>query len=484
MSISGSMSSALSGLNAAARSAELISSNIANALTEGYGRRELQLGARRVGNTGQGVQINGVAREVNQVLVGDRRIAQAGAADRDGRANFLLRVERALGSPDSAASLSGRIAAFDAALIAAAARPESDARLSGVADAARALSQSFHDISGEIQTARSAADARINADVVEVNRALATIADLNTHITTLASGGRDSSALIDQRQQLIDRIATIVPIREVPRENGRVALFTTGGAVLLEGKPAVLGFTPTGLITPDMTLGSGALSGLTINGRPARTDTGGTMAGGNLAANFAIRDQLATGAQADLDAVARDLVTRFQDPGLDLTRAPGTPGLFTDGGAAFSPANEEGLAARLGLNALADPAQGGAAWRLRDGLGATSPGPVGQSTLLTALRTALIDARPTTSGSYSAGNRSLSGLATQLHSNIASSRLGQETEASFAAARATALHTLELEGGVDTDRELQDLLLIEKAYAANAKVIQSADEMIQILLGM
>ncbi|EKD61720.1 MAG: hypothetical protein ACD_54C00129G0001, partial [uncultured bacterium] len=52
MSISGGLSSALSGLNAAARAAEIVSSNIANAMTEGYGRRELQTSARSLGGSG------------------------------------------------------------------------------------------------------------------------------------------------------------------------------------------------------------------------------------------------------------------------------------------------------------------------------------------------------------------------------------------------------------------------------------------------
>ena len=39
MSISASLSSALSGLTAASRRAEVVASNVANAMTEGYGRR-------------------------------------------------------------------------------------------------------------------------------------------------------------------------------------------------------------------------------------------------------------------------------------------------------------------------------------------------------------------------------------------------------------------------------------------------------------
>ena len=67
---------------------------------------------------------------------------------------------------------------------------------------------------------------------------------------------------------------------------------------------------------------------------------------------------------------------------------------------------------------------------------------------------------------------------------IATDRLDAETEASFTSARYGALQYLELGAGVDTDRELQDLLLIERAYAANAKVVQTVDDMMKILLGM
>jgi len=484
MSISGSMSSALTGLSAAARSAELISSNIANALTEGYGRRELQVSARRIGNSGQGVQVVGVSREINQVLVTDRRLAGANASNMSLQSDFFARIGSALGTPDDASSLSGRFATFDAMLVAAAAEPQSSVRQTNVVDAARSLTTSFRAISNEIQTARSSADMQIETDVNVVNRALVSIAELNRNISASSASGRDSSALIDQRQQLIDQVATIIPVREVKADNGRITLYSTGGAALLDGQPAKLSFTRVGIITPDMTFGSGALSGLSINGRQVNAGPNGAVSGGSLAAHFAIRDELAPNAQVELDAVAKDLIARFQDTGLDPTLGAGDAGLFTDGGAAFLATNEDGIASRLGLNLAVDPNVGGAVWRVRDGLGAVAPGPVGQSALLTAMQSVLQDARPITSGAFSGSNRSALNLTSQVVSAVTNEGLLRETEAGFAAARATALQSLELEGGVDTDRELQDLLLVEQAYAANAKVIQTADDMIQILLGM
>ncbi len=484
MSISSTLSSALTGLTASARAAELVSSNVANAMTEGYVRRELELSARELGGVGQGVRVTGVRRDVDQVLMSDRRIAQAGVGDRDVHAAFYDTLETSLGLPEDAASLHGRIAALDAALIEAASRPESDARLATVLDASQKLVSQLNTVSDQIQSARTVADTTIGAQVEQLNQSLSRVRDLNIQIRADGAAGRDSSALMDLRQQEVDKIAGIVPLREVDRGNGVIALYSTGGAALVDGKASTFGFTGVGLITPDMTLASGALSGLTLNDRPIDHGDAGMIAGGSLSANFAVRDALAPAAQEKLDAVARDLIDRFADPALDPTLLPGAAGLFTDQGAAFLPADEVGIAQRISINAVADPSQGGALWRLRDGLGASAAGSAGNSALLTALHEALVAPRVPASGGFTSASRSFSALSGDLISHVSSQRLATAAESAFAATRANALQTKEQENGVDTDQEMQKLLLIEQAYAANARVVQAADEMIKTLMGI
>lgn len=482
MSISGALSTALSGLTAASRAAEVVASNVANARTEGYGRRELQLSAR---GTGQGVQVDGVRRMVDLVLVTDRRLAQSGSADREVQAAFLTDLEAALGTPETSGALGARIASLEEALLAASGRPDAEARLSAVLGAVTSVAQKIGSAANMLQQARLQADRTISTTVEDLNTTLAGIAEMNGRIQSLSAGGRDTSSLIDQRQQLIDRIATAVPLREVARGNGTVALYTTGGAVLLDGPPATFGFSPVGTIVPDMTLGSGALSGLTLNGRAIATSgEASPITGGRLAGLFAIRDELAPAAQAKLDAVARDLVERFADPAVDPTLAPGAPGLLTDAGAPFLAINEVGLAQRLRINAAVDPAQGGALWRLRDGIGAAAPGPPGDATLIRALSSALGAQRQPVSGGFMAGTRSFAALSGDLISSVSQARVQRAGEASFAAAQMTALRELELQDGVDTDQELQTMLAIEQSYAANAKVMQAVDDMIKALLGI
>jgi flagellar hook-associated protein 1 len=485
MSLSASLSSALSGLQANARAAELVSSNVANALTEGYGRRELELSARSTGGAGSGVKVSGVLRLVDQVLLSDRRVAQAGAAGASATVDHFTRLESAVGTPDSASSLGQSIANLDAALLAATSRPDNEPRLADVLDAAKALVAQLGTASEAAQDERARADDRIARDVTVLNETLSKVDTLNARILRQVTSDRDASALLDQRQQLIDRIAEIVPIREIARDNGEVALVTTGGAILLDGRPAVFGFVPVGIVTADMTIASGALSGLTMNGRPVTFGgPGGKMEGGTLAADFAIRDTHAPAVQTQLDGVARDLIARFASPARDPSLAPGQPGLFTDGGAAFDPLTEPGLAGRLTVNAAADPSQGGALWRLRDGLGAAIPGSPGASRLLGSLQAALSEKREPLSGGFEPGQRSLAGLAADVISRISGRRLDAESAQGFSSANFTALRSDELAAGVDSDQQVQQLLLIEQAYGANAKVVQTIDEMIQLLLGI
>jgi len=483
MSITSALGSALTGLTAMSRQAEILSSNVANATTPGYARREVGLRAAILAGTGQGVSVTGITRDVDRQLLAERRLAQSGEGDRAIRAEFLTRVEGALGTPDSLGSLSARLAAFDRSLFEAAGRPESQVRLQAVVTSARHLAEGLATATTDVQTARAAADRRIGEEVGRLNTTLAQLHELNGNLRSFSGVGRDVSALLDERQRLVDTISTILPIREIARDQNQIALFTKGGATLLEGSAAVFGFAPTPTITPEMTQALGGLSGITINGQPFETSgTASPILGGTLGALFAVRDTLAVTAQGKLDATARDLVERFAAPGLDPTLAPGAPGLFTDAGAAFLPADEVGLAGRLRVNAAADPDRGGALFRLRDGLGATSEGPPGNGTLLLALQGTLAGTRPLASSGFTAGIRSFATLASDLMSDASAQRLAGQSDLAFSAARLTALTDLEAQNGIDTDREMQALLVIEKNYAANARVIQTVNEMIDMLI--
>ena len=134
------------------------------------------------------------------------------------------------------------------------------------------------------------------------------------------------------------------------------------------------------------------------------------------------------------------------------------------------------------MNQIVDVNQGGAAWKIRDGLDAIVPGDVGDATLLQAMGDALNFARTPWSGEFGSGSFSALNLSTTMLSVWASDQLNAEQALSFTATQLTELTQLELADGVDTDAELQRLILIEQTYAANARMIKTVDEMMQALL--
>jgi len=483
MSISGSLFNAYSGLVAASRSAGAISQNVSNALTEGYGRREAELSAASLNGRGAGVRVAGIQRQTDQIAIADRRLAQAALGHRSALGSAFGRLESAIGVPGENGALTDMADAFEAALASAASRPDSQLRLQNVLYAASDLVGHINRISDEVQNLRMAADSEIARQVDTLNTTLSEVAELNRSIRLHVGKGRDINGLMDQRQVLVDRIADFLPIRTTQQEFGQITIATAGGAILLAGQPAEFGFTATGLITPDMTLASGALSGLQLNGKPIGIGSGtGLLEGGSLAAQFAIRDQHAPAAGAQIDALARNLIERFEDPALDPTLAPGDPGLFTDNAAALDISLETGLAERLRVNLAVDPDKGGALWRLRDGLGAAMPADPGDNTLLGAFRNTLTQGRVAMSGQYSASLNSFGATSGELTAANAGLRLNAEQSQAFARSRFQELKLIEAESGVDTDQEMQKLLLVEQAYAANARVISTLDQMLQTLL--
>ena len=271
-------------------------------------------------------------------------------------------------------------------------------------------------------------------------------------------------------------------MREVLRDNYTVDLMTDEGVFLLAGSARTVEFTPTAVITPDLTLAGGALSGLSVNGVDITPGGGGlSLQEGTIAGHFEVRDVVAPGFQTQLDGLARDLIERFE--GIDPTLTAGDPGLFTDAGAAFDPANELGLASRIAVNAAADPDQGGETWRLRDDLGATAQGPSAANDIVIIFLDALTAVRTPPPGTGLNTAQNASNAVANITSAVGSARISAEESLASSSSRTQLLRDAELEiSAVDTDQELQQLVLIEQAFQANARVIQTADEMLRILM--
>lgn len=483
MSISSTISNALSGLNVASRSADVVSSNIANSLSEGYGVRRLDIAARTVGSEGSGARVAGVNRHENVVLIADRRNAEAELGGQTSRSEYLSRIESLIGTPDQTGSLSARVANFEATLVTAANNPHNETNLSSVVDAASGVARHINTIADGIQTERLNADRKIGQSVDVLNSTLKNLEELNVRIRHVESSGRDVSALMDQQSVLLNDLAPLISMQTRRDNNGALQIYSDGGQALLDRKAAVFEFRSVGVMSATMSPSNGALSELTLNGKPLdMSGNRAAFASGELSSLFALRDEWGVAAQADIDAVARDLASRFDGNGLDPTLVPGDAGVFTDGGTAVDGANETGLAARITVNALVDPAAGGEVWRIRDGLGAIAPGPIGNGSFLHRQISAMSALSSPLSGSFSSAERSFAGLVNDHLSGAGAARQWAEREQVHTNARLNLFQQEELSHGVDTDAELQRLLQVEQMFAANARVMNVAQEMIDELM--
>ncbi|MGB7318137.1 MAG: flagellar hook-associated protein FlgK [Planktotalea sp.] len=471
MSLSSSLSNALSGLSVTSRTAQLVSSNLANALNEGYARREIELG----GAQGGGVFVSGINRFVDAALLSDRRNAQSSLALSSERARVTDTLEQVIGLPDDPYSISAHLNQFDASLRFLESEPNSEVRLRDTLATASVLSRRLNASQNHIQAERLAADRQIATGVETLNTSLQQIAMLNERIVSANVNGRDANTLLDERQTLIDQVSELVPVREMPRAQGAVSLVTGNGMMLIENSAVTFEFTRTNQILPHMSIENAQLNALELDGE--KLDLGsntGPLSGGRLQALFQVRDTIAPDAQDRVDAFALDLAGRFHDLPGDLGTVAGAPGLFTDDGARVDVSDQLGLAGRLEINALADPAQGGNLWRLRSGMNAPSEAAAGYSSFVTDMVASLAQQSPL-QGSVFDHSASLISTASQVSSSFAQ-------EQSFASARYEQLDLLQMQNGVDTDAELQKLLLIETNYAANAKVIQTIDEMLATIM--
>ncbi len=141
-----------------------------------------------------------------------------------------------------------------------------------------------------------------------------------------------------------------------------------------------------------------------------------------------------------------------------------------------------GVASRIGLNAASDPAAGGNSWTFRTGLGAAAPGDPGNAAQLQAFSAILEQARPISTTSLGTGNMRSAELFEALASRAGANAHVADTRRTFAANSQVQMEKILAEQGVDSDAELQRMIQIEQAYAANARIISVVDELMDTLL--
>jgi flagellar hook-associated protein 1 FlgK len=487
MSIQGALLSSLSSLQVLGQQTSLISNNVANANTPGY-QEEVMNQSAYVGNgVGGGVIAGQIGLVASQAASTAANQAASLASYSDRMSTTLTAYTTALGQASDSTSLSSQLSAFTSALTTLSATPSVGTAQTAAVTAAQGVAGAFNSLSGTISSEREQADQGVAAGVADANQILNQLAQNETSRAAAAANGQSTASFDNQRAQLLSSLSQDLPIKTIQNSNGGITVTTDQGTTLYDGTVHALSFTATPTIPANMRVSAdaatgmiGGLSQVTVDGKPiAMSQSGG------IAANLQLRDVTLPGFSNQLDSLAGNLIATFQS--VDPTVSAGQSGLFTAGGAALDTSNSAsiaGLASAIAVNPLVDPSQGGAAWRMRDGVQATAQSTATNSnTTIAAFVNALQSVQSTTAVGGLPAASSLSDALSQVAglqqntsttwTNLNTSRTQQASDAQ------TALNS---QTGVSIDDQMQRLLIVQQTYQASAEVIQTASTMINSLL--
>lgn len=304
MSLGATLSTALTGLDAAQRALAVTANNVANAGTAGYSRKKIEQETVIVGGQGLGVRATDVGRVVDEYLSAELR-EQTGRLGRDqALADALGRVQDSVfgGPGDAERGIPSHIEVLSAALESFATAPAGSAERIAVVSAATDLLDRIDAGADAVQAIRRDVDHEIGQAVEQINGDLQALDDINRDIARAGP----TAELLDRRDALIGSLASNLDVTVLERENGSASLYTAGGMALLEDSPRILVYGPAGSV------GETTMFGPVTVYREEQIDptTGRPFAGevGRSIVSSGVRATLTPELQADLTDDADQLV--------------------------------------------------------------------------------------------------------------------------------------------------------------------------------
>jgi flagellar hook-associated protein 1 FlgK len=311
---------------------------------------------------------------------------------------------------------------------------------------------------------------------------------VNSSIVSGTILGRDVTDDIDRRNMLLRDLSGLIDIQATTRTNNDMVLFAANGTTLFETVPRAISFENTPL-SPGQPGGRLTIDGVPFSGAAA------SQLGGKIGGLLQVRDDIALTFGRQIDEVARGLIVAFSETDQSAVPvAPDIAGLFTYAGGPGLPPDglvANGLAMTIRVNPNADPAQGGALARIRDGgIGApgnpsyvyNTDGTSGFSDRLRDLAEKMSQAQTFDPAAGLSGSTSVLGLASTSAGWLEGQR--STTHAQLEDRQVLgerALSAWQGQVGVNLDEEMTTLMALERSYQASARLIATVDQMFDSL---
>ena len=448
--INAALNTAVSGLLAQQQAIAATSENIANVNTENFARRDVNFFTDAIPNQFAGVNVEIVRAGVNRFLQSASYDSRSDAGETSVVAEALARVELSLGAPGDNISFANKLNDAFAAFAELSAVPSSIAAKTTALGALEEAFSAFSRTLAAVDTEMSATDARLVAQADRVNGLLRNIYNLNLIVIESPSAGDEIDASLAELSSLID-------INVTRTEDGIVTVSASNGQLLANGG----GYSALGVaVGATATVSLSSVDPDTGVETLVAADINSLITSGELSGLLSLRNVELPALRQIVEGAALDVVNEINaayaaNASVGATGPTTTPLIVQSGG---------GFAVNPAI--MSDPAQlaiarptGGGAGGANDGQGASA--------------IAALGAGP------AAQNAASAVLQLSAAAQVANERMA--TAQTFS----TEVETRVLnEGGVNLDEELSNLILYQRAYNANARVIAAVDEMYEALLNI
>lgn len=281
------------------------SHNIANVNTDGYNRQIVEQGTS-IPNfngsqyIGSGVEINNIKRVFDTFLSEQVRTFTSQQQQSDTFLTFSKQVDDLLGSPEL--SLSTGLQGFFDAVQSVANDPTSISARQVMLTEADTLTNRFNTLDTQLDAYNSQLNLNLEEGVKEVNILAQGIAKLNNVI--VEASGKATGApndLLDQRDQLINQLSSLVSVTVTEQGNGAQNVFVGNGQGLVVGSNYNSLSTAANVAdTTRLEIVYGSANGVNISSQ---------ITGGALGGLLSVRQDVIDPARAEIDALAAGMVT-------------------------------------------------------------------------------------------------------------------------------------------------------------------------------
>jgi flagellar hook-associated protein 1 FlgK len=510
MSLDSALSIARGGLANINAQFALISQNVANAATPTYAVEVSTQTAETADGIALGVRTGPATLQIDQTLQAASLQQNATVTGLQTTQTALQSIDTVLGTPGSGSDIGSLLGNLKNSFSTLLTNPSSQTQQSAVVSAATTLAQGINNLSAAYTAQRQAAQTDIGSAVNTLNNTLATIGQFNSQIVTMQQAGQSTADLQNQRNASVATLSKLINVQTVQQPDGSIDLYTTSGLGLpTQGSSTTGTGGPFSIAGGNARAGAyypgGGLSGITLNG----ADITNQMQGGRIGSDITLRDTTLPTNQAELDEFSYGLASQFSAQGLTLFTDP--TGNVPTGGGTPAQAGYVGFAATIQVNpavtaapnlvrdgttAIAGSATGASAFTPNDPV----TGQAGFTTLINrllnntfgtqvqagvsqpALNTSGLGATGTLSAPFSAP-QSLSDYATDLVSSQAQTSATTTGNLTTEQTMQTSLNAkISSVSGVNMDTEMSQMIGLQNAYGANARVIAAVQSMFQQLL--